>query len=128
MPGSKTDSVVCTCNAGFYGDGIICSKCKVCDVHANMSLSCSGGLLDTTGCLCQSGYYGTGVSCASCKICSAFATMTKSCDSRAVQDTVECSCNAGYYGSGTLCSLCNAGSYSVAGKWQLFTVEKVQRS
>ncbi len=118
MAGSIADSVVCTCNAGFYGDGIDCFECKTCHSHANTSNLCSGGKTDTVTCTCQNGYYGDGVVCTACKTCNLFARArtNRSCEAGTYVDTVVCDCNAGYFGTGMSCAPCRGGFYSSQGE------------
>jgi hypothetical protein len=121
MVASIADSVVCTCNAGFYGNGIDCFNCKTCHIHAITSNLCPGGETDTIKCMCKNGYFGDGVVCAACKSCSVFARANRSCEIGSYFDTVACDCNAGYFGTGFFCTLCGEGSYSSQGEANVVT-------
>ena len=52
----------CTCNAGYYGNGLECAPCLTCDVNAADS-GCSAGAAAINTCTCNAGYLGTGVVC-----------------------------------------------------------------
>ena len=71
VAGSASDTVVCTCNAGYWGDGSFCSPCKVCGLQATTSgTPCNGGYpYDSVACTCNGGYYGNGVQCNLCSPC-----------------------------------------------------------
>jgi hypothetical protein len=64
---SASDGVICTCIAGYYGDGVTCTACKICDSRATYSGSClAGGRSDAITCTCNLGYVGSGISCTLC--------------------------------------------------------------
>ena len=90
--GSTADTLVCTCNTGYYGDG---TKCSVCT---------SGG--GGSSCSCGAGFYGYGTVCTPCKTCDQHATQTGSCPAGSGSDMIQCRCNAGYYGNGMSCTPC----------------------
>ena len=101
--------MVCTCNAGFYGDGLNCSACKICSSSANTSAQClGGGSTDTFACRCNAGFYGDGERCSLCKSCALNGTALTLCGGGNVTDVVTCSCNAGFYGDGLNCTACKA--------------------
>ena len=130
--GGSVSDVTCTCGEGFYGTGLTCNACKICDTHATKSgQQCSSGSLnDTLFCTCNVGYYGTGIqctlctsggsnvcacnagyygfgtSCSPCITCDQHATMAGSCPAGSGSDQVQCTCNVGYYGIGTQCTPC----------------------
>ena len=93
---------VCTCNAGFAGNGQTCtSDCLTknggCDPHATCSLGDAGVL-----CACTAGYAGSGVTCTSDCL-----TNNGGCDPNATcangATGVVCSCNPGFSGTGATC-------------------------
>ncbi len=108
LPGSASDSVVCTCNAGFYGDGMNCSACKICSSNANTSRLCAGSESDTVTCRCNAGFYGDGLTCTICKSCALNGTTLTLCGEGSVTDVVTCGCNAGFYGDGIICTACKS--------------------
>jgi hypothetical protein len=119
--GSIVDSVLCQCQDGYFGDGVSCKPCKVCDSNANMTRSCTNGSQrDITVCSCNVGFYGNGSVCSPCKSCSDNAAILGICPGGQAFSTAACACNAGYYGSGFVCSQCGAGFYSGVGKLQLY--------
>ena len=59
---SITATNKCTCNAGYYGNGLSCSKCLTCDSNAADS-GCPSGSAVINSCKCNVGYYGYGVVC-----------------------------------------------------------------
>jgi hypothetical protein len=65
--GSTNDLVVCKCNAGFFGSGTSCTRCKLCSSDATASRLCEyGSAQDTVQCSCNAGFYGSGLSCLQC--------------------------------------------------------------
>ena len=83
----------CVCNAGFYGDGENCMKCKICGPNSSTSGFCTGAdLVDTVLCSCNAGYFGDGVSCRLCSACSPDATLISTCAGGNLYDsgTVPC--------------------------------------
>jgi hypothetical protein len=107
------DTVVCTCNAGYYGSGTSCSQCKQCGANEVASNVCSGrSATDTTVCNCATGFYRSGTSCLACSVCSQYASVATGCTATA---NAKCTCNSGYFGDGATCSPCTpcaAGQYS----------------
>lgn len=83
--GSKADGVHCTCNAGFYGNGLNCTACKKCDGNATLTGHCLGGLVDGISCCCNAGYYGNGVQCT---ICPARTYANTACQSPSAESDV----------------------------------------
>ena len=73
LAGSSSDVVNCTCNAGFYGSGLNCTRCKTCDTNAATDNtltvgSCpTGDLPQGITCSCNAGYAGPGTQCSLCK-------------------------------------------------------------
>ncbi len=39
-PGSKNNNAVCSCNAGYYGDGMTCKPCNKCAPNATRLAAC----------------------------------------------------------------------------------------
>ena len=112
LVGSVND-VMCTCNAGFFGNGRICNRCKTCAQQATESgQPCSAGsTADTLLCTCNAGYYGAGTICTPCQACDVNATTPWTCPPGTVS-YYTCSCNTGYFGNGTTCTPCPAGTYT----------------
>jgi hypothetical protein len=47
--------------AGYYGDGLSCKKCRICDDNSAISTPClAGSATDTVECTCNQGYEGDG--------------------------------------------------------------------
>uniref|UniRef100_A0A7S0N314 EGF-like domain-containing protein n=1 Tax=Cryptomonas curvata TaxID=233186 RepID=A0A7S0N314_9CRYP len=105
----------CTCNAGYFGDGITCVECKSCSTFATPSNICSpGSASDTSTCSCNAGYYGDGFQCKRCMACSSHA-VSKDCEAGSVFDSSSCTCNSGYAGDGYTCTACRTCSaYAVS--------------
>jgi hypothetical protein len=67
-PGSVEDGLKCFCNADYFGDGMNCTRCRICSKNATTLNSCTGlHIEDTVICTCNVGFFGTGVSCAPCQ-------------------------------------------------------------
>lgn len=61
---SLVDVSHCHCNAGYYGDGLVCYPCKICHFEAVQVTSCTfNSATDVSECKCNMGYYGDGVEC-----------------------------------------------------------------
>ena len=105
--GSPADDVTCSCNAGFFGNGVNCSLCKSCSKNASTSGLCAAGsTVDSVACRCQPGFHGDGLVCHPCIECHPNASTTVRCNETSSVDTVACKCNAGFYGDGKNCSVC----------------------
>ena len=76
----------CTCNAGFYGNGLNCTACKTCDSNATLAGYCSGGPVDGISCCCNAGFYGNGTHCT---ICPARTYAAVPCQSSSTNPDVE---------------------------------------
>ena len=150
--GSSSDAKTCTCNAGYYGNGQLCtgctagkyrastgalavsdcSTCKSCSTSATQVGSCAiGSTSDAITCTCNAGYYGDGQlctgctagkyrastgatavgDCSTCKSCSTSATQAGSCAIGSTSDAITCTCNAGFFGNGQACTGCPSNSY-----------------
>lgn len=108
--GSLTDTNICMCNAGYYGDGVSCRACRTCDPNALTEIPCPVGVqVDTVRCTCNLGYYGDGSTCSPCKLCDGKATPNVPCLFQGgVGTSSRCTCNAGFYGDGSKCSPCRS--------------------
>eukprot|EP00292_Cryptomonas_paramecium_P004625 CAMPEP_0113728056 /NCGR_PEP_ID=MMETSP0038_2-20120614/41627_1 /TAXON_ID=2898 /ORGANISM="Cryptomonas paramecium" /LENGTH=825 /DNA_ID=CAMNT_0000659435 /DNA_START=58 /DNA_END=2531 /DNA_ORIENTATION=- /assembly_acc=CAM_ASM_000170 len=154
--GSSADSITCSCNAGYTGDGIVngtgctqcnegtyqsgqsCLACKVCGGNASKAGSCAAGSSsDSVVCSCNAGFIGdgtvkgsgctqcpagtyqTGSVCQNCSVCDPNAKQSGSCPAGSSANLVTCACNAGFIGdglqSGFGCYQCPAGTYQVGG-------------
>jgi len=99
--------VVCTCAAGFAGDGKTCSdgdECAVdnggCDANATCTNS-PGGF----SCVCNDGYRGDGLACselADCTIGHGGCDANAACSGE--RGAVTCVCDDGYAGDGFSCA------------------------
>lgn len=121
--GSPADVVVCVCNSGFYGNGLVCTACKVCDSNAVTRDPCYAATsVDTVKCKCNAEFYGDGVTCSRCKQCANHSSTSGSCTGE-VFDRRVCTCEAGYFGPGDTCNECLTGYYSSAGRcWHSLTL------
>ena len=94
---------LCTCQAGYVGDGFECTNVNECDNVLQNNCSAEGGrCTDTVGsftCACLDGFSGDGVACANIDECAdaglndcavGVATCTDSAPG------YSCACNAGY--------------------------------
>ncbi|CAH3184464.1 unnamed protein product [Porites lobata] len=99
-------SYICTCRAGYTGDGKTCQdidECSasspVCDINANCS-NTRGSYI----CTCRAGYTGDGKTCQDIDECGA---STPVCDINAncsnTRGSYICTCRAGYTGDGKTC-------------------------
>jgi hypothetical protein len=54
----------CSCNVGYFGDGLSCFPCRLCDSNAVYLTKCQeGSTLDTVTCRCREGFHGDGYLC-----------------------------------------------------------------
>lgn len=106
--GFSGNGTLCTlCDAGYYGNGLACLRCTVCDPNVTTVTTClPGSSSDTVSCACNAGYYGNGVTCSKCSVCNSNATFITTCAVGSSYDAVSCVCNVGYYGDGYRCSVC----------------------
>ncbi|CAH3173153.1 unnamed protein product [Porites evermanni] len=99
-------SYICTCRAGYTGDGKTCqdidecgASSPVCDINANCS-NTRGSYI----CTCRAGYTGDGKTCQDIDECSASSPV---CDVNAncsnTRGSYICTCKAGYNGDGKIC-------------------------
>ena len=124
-----TDGVICTCNAGFVGNGTNCDICPAGTYQSGLScVSCpaysssSPGAFSRGSCACNTGFFGdlnsTTSICSLCKVCHRNATTTGEC--LGTIDNVVCTCNAGFVGTGLVadsgCTLCLPGTYKKGSK------------
>ena len=106
----------CSCNVGYYGNGLTCTACKTCPANATLTTACpANSLTDASACQCNTGFYGNGLTCTACKTCPANATLTTACPANSALDTSRCQCDAGFLGNGTECTLCPANFFCRAG-------------
>ena len=132
IEGSVKDTVVCTCNTGFtgngidcspsmvppskascrpgfYGDGSQCSACKSCSQYAETQNECAeGSTVDTAVCTCMAGFFGDGEHCSPCSTCPPNSKIMNECGAGSTSNTVLCRCNAGFYGSSSPLTPCIA--------------------
>ncbi len=104
---SATNTVVCACNGGFVGNGMICNPevtgpCAAanCDPHA--SCTASGG---TAVCTCNTGYVGNGTTCiaSSGNPCSPDPCDPNATCADAPDGGPACTCKSGFSGDGFVC-------------------------
>ena len=123
--GSTADTVICACNAGYYGNGVectplcrggffadgnMCRPCRTCDIYATQLDYCLTGSASDIQCSCNSGYYGNGTLCNICQTCDVHATTPGTCPAGTISN-FHCYCSAGFFGNGVTCSVCPAGTY-----------------
>jgi hypothetical protein len=116
-----TADVVCICQDGFYGDGLlctpctqgpcpagsykklpcsatadmVCAPCSVCDNNADASGSCPAGSTTDITCTCRDNFYGDGTKCSPCTVCSQRGAITsKACTAHS---DATCKCDSGHY-------------------------------
>ncbi|XP_078382553.1 uncharacterized protein LOC144665226 isoform X4 [Oculina patagonica] len=102
-PGSH----VCSCKAGFTGDGKTCTdidECSasnpVCDVNANCQNSDG-----SYSCSCKAGFTGDGKTCADIDECSASNPVCEvNANCKNTPGSHVCSCKAGFTGDGKTCT------------------------
>ncbi|XP_062609553.1 uncharacterized protein LOC134271352 [Saccostrea cucullata] len=111
------DSYNCSCNIGFYGDGVNCTECnsttfgdqcsETCSCNAVGSINCD----DITGnCTCKDGWNGS--NCDFTIECEAGANNChKNASCQDTKDSYNCSCNVGFYGDGINCTECNSTTF-----------------
>jgi|GEM_PF-2415435 len=99
-------SFICSCNAGYYGDGVTCNGCP-----AGKYSTAVGAITVDTCAPCEAGNYANGTANTSCTVCDegtyAAGTGNASCTL----------CTAGTYASGKgniSCTACSAGYYQDA--------------
>ena len=102
---SISGSSFCSCNAGYFGDGMI--SCESCTQNAN---SISG----SSSCFCKAGFHGNGI--ISCEACAPGTFYAPCADKVCMEETAaECSkCPAGTYAEASgasVCISCPAGTY-----------------
>ncbi|KAK3577967.1 hypothetical protein CHS0354_020807 [Potamilus streckersoni] len=117
-------SFICTCNAGFIGNGATCTYTCNTDADCHQYGKCFGGL-----CRCAIGFSGDGKD--SCNDIDECATDGNNCNINAVcintEGSFSCVCKPGYQGDGKTCTLypknCHellmAKSYSKSGIYEL---------
>jgi len=120
----SSGSPVCTCNAGWAGDGYTCSDVDECgtgtdDCHASATCTNTPGSFT---CECSSGYSGGGRTCTDIDECTAG---TAGCDANATcsntPGSFTCTCDTGYTGDGFTCTavgpVCTTLEGFEAGTW-----------
>ena len=106
-PCTSTADTKCTCNTGYYGDGVVCTPCSTCSNFATTVSSCSA--TSNTQCACSAGYSGNGFTCTSCGGGTFAFPNSQICGSCPVNMTsapgstsfAACTCNAGFWGTPT---------------------------
>ena len=59
--GARSDTVTCSCNAGYYGNGITFALCKTCPPYSLTLTQClAKSLVDTVTCACGSNIHSNG--------------------------------------------------------------------
>nr|XP_018669649.1 uncharacterized protein LOC104266258 isoform X1 [Ciona intestinalis] len=104
---------ICTCNAGYTGDGLAAGTCANINECTLPSHNChaNAACTDTIGsftCACNTGYTGNGVTCTDVDECT---VGTHTCHAQATcTNTVgsfTCACNTGFTGNGLTCTNIN---------------------
>lgn len=111
-------SAICTCKAGYSGNGKSCSDIDECK---NPVPVCAAGktCTNTPGgytCGCPAGFTGDGTTCTDINEC---ANGTAGCASTATctntQGSFSCTCKSGYSGNGKVCTDINECAVGLAG-------------
>ncbi|MET0592506.1 MAG: EGF domain-containing protein [Polyangiaceae bacterium] len=104
---TATDAV-CTCSAGFTGDGKSCTDVDECAAPGGSDCSPQAECINRPGsysCKCKDGYVGDGKTCTSIQVCGGAANV---CDPNATcADTnpgFSCTCKSGFRGDGLACA------------------------
>jgi hypothetical protein len=109
---------VCTCNAGWSGDGLTCAdldECKAGTADCATQATCANEEGSYT-CTCNSGWTGDGKTCADADEC---ANGTAGCSANAAcsnsPGSFTCKCKDGFTGDGKTCSDVDECSNGTAG-------------
>ncbi|XP_068687094.1 fibrillin-1-like isoform X1 [Montipora foliosa] len=115
----NTDSsYICTCKAGYTGDGKTCTEIDECltGKHNCSHVAMCNNTIGSYNCTCKEGYVGDGRNCSDIDECS---TEELNCSHVAVcKNTIgsyNCTCQEGYVGDGRSCSdidECSTGKYN----------------
>ncbi|XP_068734439.1 protein kinase C-binding protein NELL2-like [Montipora capricornis] len=115
----NTDSsYICTCMAGYTGDGKTCTEIDECltGKHNCSHVAMCKNTIGSYNCTCKEGYVGDGRNCSDVDECS---TEEHNCSHVAVcKNTIgsyNCTCQEGYVGDGRSCSdidECSTGKYN----------------
>ncbi|XP_077970347.1 uncharacterized protein LOC120328585 isoform X2 [Styela clava] len=99
-------SFTCSCNAGYSGDGKVCTDADECilktdSCHANATCE---NTIGSYKCTCESGYTGDGIFCSDINEC---AGASNPCHANAdcvnSAGSFSCFCKSGYTGNGVIC-------------------------
>lgn len=103
----SADGKACVCNAGYAGNGQVCTAIDVCAIGNGgcaENATCTAKDFMAT-CVCKPGYAGDGKQCTDVDECT---TNNGGCNVNAVCANLPggrtCSCNAGYVGDGVTCT------------------------
>jgi hypothetical protein len=101
---------VCTCRAGFVGNGFSCDNVDECAAGSD-DCDTLARCDDTVGsftCTCPTGYAGTGTTADPCVDIDECAAGSDDCDANATcrntAGAFECTCQAGFTGTGQVCT------------------------
>ena len=95
----------CSCNVGYYGNGLTCTPCQTCPANATLTTVCpASSALDTSRCQCDAGFLGNGTECTLCPanfFCRAGGASQEACpfptwSPPGARSPLDCRCNPGF--------------------------------